>query len=397
MDKSYPAVLGSGGGGKKGGGSARTPQEAPDSLRNTASAIVMDIISNGEISGFKTPAQPLRSIYLDGTPVQNADGSLNFNNVQVSFRSGTTDQSHVDGFEASSNIVDDGREITNASPWVQVVSNPALSAVRLNVRLPQLVQTVTSGDRLGDRIGASVSMAFDISTGGGAYVNVLNDSITGKTISGYTRTYRLALPNNPAGTGWTIRVRRITPDSTSDTLQDKTYIQSYVEVVDGRFAYPMTAYAVIRMDAEQFNSIPARGYHVRGQIIRVPSNYDPETRTYTGVWDGTFKRAWSNNPAWVYYDILINDLYGLGQRLDASMVDRYALYQIGYYCDQPVPDGQGGTEPRFLCNVYIQGQQDALRVLNDLSSVFRGMAYWADNQVTPVADAPSQYRCTGIV
>ncbi|MFC3340726.1 host specificity protein J [Paracandidimonas soli] len=214
----------------------------------------------------------------------------------------------------------------------------------------------------------------------------MRTSLDGKTINGYTRTHRIELP--AGASSWAVRVRRITPDSTSSSVEDDIYVQSYAEVIDGKFRYPMTALVGIKIDAEQFQSIPTRAYHWRGQIIRVPSNYDPQTRTYSGVWDGTFKRAWSNNPAWVYFDILTNKLYGLGERIDASMIDRYALYQIGAYCDQMVPDGLGGTEPRFACNVYLQSAADALRVLNDLTSVFRGMAYWANGQVVAVADMP---------
>jgi len=379
-------IIGSGGGGKSGGGSARTPQESPDSLRNTSFAVVMDIISNGEISGFADPASPLKNVFLDGTPVQNNDDSLNFQNVKLDFRAGTSSQSIVPAFQNSANIINDGREIKQSVDWVQAISNPSLTAVRLNVRLPQLVRTIDSGDQIGDRVGSAVELRFDIATNGGAYQQVLADTISGKTISGYTRTYRL---NLPAGTSWSIRVRRITADSTSDTLLNKTFMQSYVEVTDGKFVYPMTAYSVLRIDAEQFQSIPSRGYRIKGRIIQVPVNYDPVTRIYTGVWNGTFKLAYSNNPAWIYYDILVNKLYGLGDRVNAAMVDRYAVYQIGAYCDQMVPNGQGGTEPRFVCNAYIQGQQDALRVLNDLSSVFRGMVYYAGGRIVPVADSPS--------
>lgn len=388
MGKKYP-IVGYGMGGKKGGGSVRTPQEAPDSLHNTSYAVVMDILSNGEISGFHNNALPLTNVYLDGTPVQNSDGSMNFQNVSLDFRAGTVSQDYVSGLQVSANIISDGRDITFASPWVQAISNPALTAVRLNVRVPQLVRSITSGEKLGDRVGTEVSIAIDISTGGGAYSEVITDTISGKTISGYTRTYRVDLPDNPASTGWTLRVRRLTGDSTSDSLINKTVMQSFVEVTDGKFVYPMTAYAVIRIDAQQFQSIPARGYHLKGRMIRVPSNYNPDTRIYTGVWDGTFKVAWSDNPAWIYYDILLSDLYGLGERISSAMVDRYAIYQIGAYCDQLVSDGQGGLEPRFTCNVYIQGQQDALRVLNDLTSIFRGMAYWAGGQIVTGSDRPS--------
>lgn len=379
-------IFGSGGGGKGGGGS-RTSVESPDSLHNTSYAAVLDVIGNGEMAGPAHPDSPLRDIFLDGTPVQNEDGSLNFNRVQVDYRVGTNDQEHIPGFPASASVTQVGAEIKVAQPWVQLLSNTNLSAVRVGVHVPRLVRLVDSGGNAGDRVGYRVEYAIDLAVDGGSFVEQLRTSFDGKTINGYTRTHRIDLPT--AAEGWTVRVRRLTPEATTSEIEDKIYAQSYAEVIDGKFVYPMTALVGIKIDAEQFQSIPTRSYRWRGQIIRVPSNYDPITRTYTGVWDGTFKRAWSNNPAWIYFDMLTNKLYGLGDRIDASMIDRYALYQIGAYCDQMVSDGLGGQEPRFVCNMYLQSQADALRVLNDLTSTFRGMTYWANGQVVAVADAPS--------
>ncbi|USP49371.1 phage tail protein [Alcaligenes faecalis] len=379
-------IIGSGGGGK-GGGSARTPVEQPDSLHNISYAAVLDAVGNGEMAGPVHADQPLRDIYLDGTPIQNADGSLNFRNVQVDYRVGTQDQEHIAGFPAAANVVSVGAEVSIKTPWSQLITNPDLSAVRVSLHWPQLLTMVESGKNAGDRVGARVEYAIDLAIGSGSFVNILTSAVDGKTVNGYTRTHRIDLP--VGAQGWTVRVRRITPDSNNSAVQDRMLIQSYAEVVDGKFRYPMTALVGIRVDAEQFQAIPTRAYHWRGQVIRVPSNYDPLSRTYSGVWDGTFKRAWSNNPAWVFYDMLTNRLYGLGDRIDASMIDRYALYQIGAYCDQSVPDGQGGTEPRFVCNAYFQSSADALRVINDLTSVFRGMTYWANGQAVAVADMPS--------
>ncbi|USY23940.1 phage tail protein [Alcaligenes sp. 1735tsa3] len=378
-------ILGSGGGGK-GGGSSRTPVEQPDSLHNTSFAAILDAVGNGEMSGPVHADQPLRDIYLDGTPIQNADGSLNFRNVQVDYRVGTQDQEHISGFPAAANVVSVGSEVTIKTPWTQLITNPDLSALRVSLHWPQLLTAVESGKNAGDRVGARVEYAIDLAVGSGSFVNVLTSAVDGKTINGYTRTHRIDLP--VGAQGWTVRVRRMTPDSSNSAVQDRMLIQAYAEVIDGKFRYPMTALVGIRVDAEQFQAIPTRAYHWRGQVIRVPSNYDPQSRTYSGVWDGTFKRAWSNNPAWVFYDMLTNRLYGLGDRIDASMIDRYALYQIGAYCDQMVSDGQGGTEPRFVCNTYLQSSADALRVINDLASVFRGMTYWANGQAVAVADMP---------
>ncbi|EKO3964593.1 DUF1983 domain-containing protein [Vibrio fluvialis] len=379
-------VFGSGGGGKS-GGSSRTPVETPDSLHNISYAAILDVISNGEVYGPAHPSQPLRDIYLDGTPVQNEDGSLNFQSVESDYRVGTIDQEHIAGFPASVSVISVGTEITTSTPWTQQINGSELSAVRVSINVPQLLQTYDSGDNAGDRVGYKVEYAIDISSGGGAFENVITTSFNGKTVNGYTRTHRIELPSG--NSFWTVRVRRITAESTSTTIQDAIYLESYAEVIDGKFRHPMTALIGVKIDAEQFQSIPTRAYHWKGRIIRVPSNYDPETRTYSGVWDGTFKSAYSNNPAWVFYDMLTNTLFGLGEYINAAAVDRYALYQIGAYCDQMVDDGQDGLEPRFVCNCYIQSAQDALRVLNDLSSVFRGMAYWSDSQVVPVADMPS--------
>uniref|UniRef100_UPI00242FBABF host specificity protein J n=1 Tax=Oligella urethralis TaxID=90245 RepID=UPI00242FBABF len=378
-------IRGSGGGGKKGGGSARTPVEHPDSLHNTSYAVILDAIANGEVYG---PAGDtlLSSIYLNGTPIQNPNGDLNFKNVVAHWRPGNQAQDHIPGFPSSSNIVAVGSELQYGQSWVQRLTNPSLDAVRVSIHTPQLVKTIDSGNKAGDRVGHRVNYAIDLSTDNGAFVTVVNSSFNGKTVNGYTRTHRIELP---AGTEWTIRVRRLTENSTNSMVADKLMVQSYAEVVDGKFRYPMTSLVGIKIDAEQFKQVPTRAYHWKGLIIRVPSNYNPETRTYSGTWDGSFKRAYSNNPAWVYYDILTSPLYGLGENVTANMIDRYALYQIAAYCDQMVSDGQGGTEPRFTCNAYIQSKADALRVLNDLASVFRGVSYYANNQVIAVADRPS--------
>ncbi|MCR4158844.1 phage tail protein [Kerstersia gyiorum] len=379
-------IVGSGGGGK-GGGSSRTPVETPDSLHNSAYAAVLDVIGNGEMYGPVHRDQPLRDVFLDGTPIQNEDGSLNFSQVQADYRVGTVDQEHIAGFPASANTIGVNVEVKTDRPWVQAITNPELSAVRVTMYVPRLVQALESGKNAGDRVGYRVEYAIDLAVGGGAFQEIVRTAFDGKTSNGYTRTHRLDLP--VGASSWAVRARRITPEANNAAISDSISVQSYAEVIDGKFRHPMTAMMGIKISAEQFQAIPTRAYRWRGQIIRIPSNYDPVARTYAGVWDGTFKRGWSNNPAWIYYDILTSRLYGLGDRIDAGMIDRYALYQIGAYCDQAVPDGQGGTEPRFVCNVYLQSAADALRVLNDLTSTFRGMAYWANGQVVASADAPS--------
>ena len=380
-------IVGSGGGGKGGGGSARSPVELPDSLHNTAYAVVLDVIGNGEMAGPVHASEPLRDIFLDGTPIQNEDGTLNFRRVQVDYRVGTQDQEPIAGFPAGASVSSVGLEVGTTTPWTQLLTNPDLSAVRISLHWPQLLTMVDSGKNAGDRTGTRVEYAIDLAMGSGSFENVLTTAVDGKTVNGYTRTHRIELPASRQG--WRVRVRRLSPEPASSAIQSRMMVQSYAEVIDGKFRYPMTAMVGLKIDAEQFQSIPARAYRWRGQLVRVPSNYDPQSRTYSGIWDGTFKRAWTNNPAWVFYDMLTNKLYGLGERLNAAMIDRYALYQIGAYCDEQVSDGQGGTEPRFVCNAYLQSSADALRVVNDLASVFRGMSYWANGQVIGVADMPS--------
>lgn len=364
----------------KGGGEARTPVESPDNLHSTSYARVLDLISEGEIVGL---VNGLQSIYLDGTPLRNDNGAFNFEGVTVDVRHGTQQQDPIPGYPASENSYAVGTELKAGTPWVRSFSNRNLSAVRVTLGVNGLSKADTSN---GDIKGHKVSYAIDLQTNGGAWQEVLSSSFSGKTTSQYRRTHRIDLP--AGASSWSVRVRRLTPNANSGTTADTTVIDSVTEVIDGKLRYPMSALVGIQVDASQFRSIPTRAYHMRGRIIRVPSNYTPETRTYTGVWDGTFKTAYTNNPAWVFYDLVTNDRYGLGRRIPAQWLNKWALYQIGAYCDELVPDGRGGMEPRFTCNVYLQSQGDAYRVLQDLCSIFRGIVYWAAGAAVPAADMP---------
>lgn len=364
----------------KGGGEARTPVESPDNLHSTSYARVLDLISEGEIVGL---VNGLQSIYLDGTPLRNDNGAFNFEGVTVDVRHGTQQQDPIPGYPASENSYAVGTELKAGTPWVRSFSNRNLSAVRVTLGVNGLSKADTSN---GDIKGHKVSYAIDLQTNGGVWQEVLSSSFSGKTTSQYRRTHRIDLP--AGASSWSVRVRRLTPNANSGTTADTTVIDSVTEVIDGKLRYPMSALVGIQVDASQFRSIPTRAYHMRGRIIRVPSNYTPETRTYTGVWDGTFKTAYTNNPAWVFYDLVTNDRYGLGRRIPAQWLNKWALYQIGAYCDELVPDGRGGMEPRFTCNVYLQSQGDAYRVLQDLCSIFRGIVYWAAGAAVPAADMP---------
>ncbi|MCL9653615.1 host specificity protein J [Pseudomonas protegens] len=367
--------------GSKGGGSKPRPSvEAPDSLQSTAYARILDLVSEGEILGLKNGK---RSVFLNETPLANADGSLNFSGVTLETRNGSQDQTYIPGFPAVENESSVAVELRSDQPWSKAITNLQLSAVRIRLAVSRLAQTNTSN---GDTNGYTVRYAIDLSTDGGAFVEVLQAAFSGKTSSKYERSHRVDLP--AATAGWTVRVRRLTPNSTSGAIADTTSVESITDVIDAKLRYPGSAIIGLQFDASQFQSIPTRSFELQGRIIRVPSNYDPQTRIYSGVWDGTFKSAWTDNPAWIYYDLLLHQRYGLGHLLNAAQVDKWELYRIGQYCDQPVSDGKGGTEPRFTCNLYLSVRADALKVLQDLATTFRGMAYWGAGSVMAVADMP---------
>ena len=367
-------------GAKSSGESQKSPTETPDSLISIAYAKVLDAISEGPIFGLANGNQ---SIFLNNTPLSNADGSLNFTGVTVGTRTGEADQDYIPGFPSVENETAVGVEFKFATPWVQTISNTELSAVRVRLAVPYLTYTDSSGNINGFK----VDYAIDVATDSGAYVEVINSSFNGKTTSTYERSHRIDLP--AATTGWRLRVRRLTQDSTNSNTQSTTNIASYTEIIDAKLRYPYTAMVGLTVDASQFSSIPSRAFDCKLRIVRVPSNYTPETRTYSGTWDGTFKLAWTDNPAWIYYDLILNDRYGLGQLITAAQVDKWGLYQISGYCDEPVSDGKGGAEPRFTCNLYLQTRADALQVLQDMASIFRGMAYWAAGSVVASADMPT--------
>lgn len=366
--------------GAKGGGGGGGASESPDSLHSTARAKVLDIIGEGPIAGL---VNGMQSVYLDGTPIQNSDGSVNVQNYTVDMRTGTLDQDFMPGFPAVEREAAVGVPLTSDAPWVRQVQNTQLTAVRIRFGVPALQKSDPSTGVFGYR----VEYAIDLSVDGGSYAEVLKAAFDGKTTSLYERSHRIELPR--AKTGWLVRVRRITPNMHSSLIADAVNIEAITEVIDRKLRYPMTALVGMTFDARSFSQVPVRSYHVRGLIVRVPSNYDPDTRTYSGLWDGTFKPAWTNNPAWIFYDLLLNERYGLGKTVDASMIDKWGLYEIARYCDVKVSDGKGGVEPRFTCNCVIQSAADAFKVLQDIASVFRGIAYWGPGAVVASADMPS--------
>ncbi|MFM2465139.1 host specificity protein J [Paraburkholderia sp. RL17-368-BIF-A] len=367
--------------GSKGGGSGSTPTESPDSLHSIAYARVLDLVSEGPIFGL---VNGLQSVYLDDTPIQNSDGSVNFANYSVDYRLGTQDQTYMSGFPSVESEEPVSVPLTSEAPWVHQVENTQLTAVRIRFGVPALQK---SDSTTGNVTGYRVEYAIDLATDGGSYAQVVTGAFDGKTTTLYERSVRVELP--AAATGWLVRVRRITPNAHSSLIADTINIEAITEIIDRKLRYPMSALVGLSFDAQSFSSVPTRAYDIKGLLIRVPTNYDPEARTYSGTWDGTFKTAWSNNPAWVFYDLVLNARYGLGARIDASMVDKWGLYNIAQYCDVMVSDGKGGQEPRFTCNAVIQSQADAYKVLQDLATTFRGIAYWGPGAVVASADMPS--------
>lgn len=368
--------------GRKGGSSSsRTPTEQPDDLQSVAKAKILVALGEGEFAGQLTA----KDIYLDGTALENADGSQNFSGVTWEFRAGTQAQKYIQGIPGTENEINVGTEVSSATAWTRTFTNTQLSAVRLRLKWPSLFKQEDDGDL----VGYSVNYAIDLQTDGGTWQTVLNTSVTGKTTSGYERSHRIDLPQ--AGSTWTIRLRKITSDANSAKIGDTMMLQSFTELIDAKLRYPNTALLYIEFDSSQFNgSIPQISCEPRGRVIRVPDTYDPETRTYSGTWAGTFKWAWTDNPAWIFYDLVVSDRFGLGDRLTTANIDKWTLYQVAQYCDQMVPDGKGGsgTEPRYTCNVYIQERNDAYTVLRDFAAIFRGMTYWGDDQIVALADMP---------
>ncbi|WP_440481658.1 host specificity protein J [Serratia marcescens] len=365
---------------KGGGGGGHTPVESPDSIQSIARAKMLFALGEGEFAGGLDGT----NIFADGTPALNADGSENFPGFRWEFRPGTQAQEYIQGIPAVENEITVGTELKSGTPWVRSVSNLQLSAVRLRFGWPMLQKQEDNGGVNGYRI----EYAIDVATDGGSYQEMLTAAIDDKTTSLYERSHRINLPK--ATTGWQVRVRRLTPNANSARIADRMNIEALTEIIDAKLRYPNTALLYVEFDSKQFPNIPKISCAPRGRVIRVPDNYDPETRSYTGVWTGGFKWAYSDNPAWVFYDILLAERFGLGDRIDSTQISESELYRIAQYCDQPVPDGRGGDgmEPRFTCNVYIQSREDAWTVLSDLAGIFRGMTYWGQNQMVALADMP---------
>ncbi|MCK9706232.1 phage tail protein [Pseudomonas syringae] len=364
--------------GEKGGSSSpKSPTEASDSLRSTNLAKLLIAVGEGEFEGTPTDSD----IYLDNTPIRDASGNLNFQNVNWDWRTGSVDQSYIPGIPSIDNETTVNVELRNDSPWVRSITNTQLSAVRVRLAWPALQAQDDNG--VG---GYRIEYAIDVATDGGSYKEALLEAVDGKTTTRYERSRRIDLP--AATSGWQIRVRRLTANQNTNKIADTMLVAGLTEVIDAKLRYPNTALLYIEFNAEQFTNIPAVTVKCKARKWPVPSNYDPFTRTYAGVWDGSMKEAWTNNPAWVTYGVCIQDRFGLGKRIKPWMVDKWELYRIAQYCDQDVPNGAGGVEPRFLCDMNLQGKANAWSLLRDISGIYRGMTYWAQGQLVAQADMP---------
>jgi predicted phage tail protein len=378
------AGAGGGGGGKGGGGgAARTPTTERDGLDSRQYAELIDLISEGEIAGLK---DGLKSIYLDNTPLQNPNGTFNFQNVTVYTREGTQNQTLI----PFANEIKDERSVNvtvrNDGPVTRTITDSQTDAVRITITVPRLEQITNEGDT----VGQSFRLQIQIQYNGGGFTTVIDDTVSGRTGDPYQKAY---LVNLTGAFPVDVRMVRITGDSNDLRLSNEFTWTSYTEIIYSRLAYPNSALVGIRIDAEQFNSIPQRSYLIRGIKVIIPSNATVDSTTgrltYAGIWNGTFGAAqWCSDPAWILWDLLSSSRYGLGEHLDTAQLDKWSFFAASQYCSEIVPDGFGGYEPRFSCNVNIQTSEEAYKLINDMCSVFRAMPYWAVGSLTVSQDKP---------
>lgn len=360
--------------------SSNKPYIQKDTASSTNSYQALYGLSEGEIYGLVDGG---KSIRLDGTPIINDNGEPNFPDVSWDFRAGSIDQTHIKGFSSVENEQSINVELRHDRPYTKAINNKQLSAVAIRLGFNALREQKDNGDVVGYRI----EYAIDVQTDGGAWEMVLNTAVDDKVSQGYQRSHRIDLPK--AQQGWSVRVRRLTPNRDSEMVSDSMVVSAVTEIIDAKLRYPCTALLALKYDAQTFSNIAKVAVHVRGMLIQVPTNYDPTARTYDGLWDGTFKLAYTNNPAWVFYDICTAKRYGLGDRM-AGKVDKWSLYRLAQYCDEMVDDGKGGKEPRFTVNVYLQKADDAYRVLQNLASVFRALSFWDGTSIVVDADTPKE-------
>ncbi len=376
---------GGGGGGKGGGGSSRTPKQKKDNLDSRQYARVLDLLSEGEIQGLKNG---LQSIYLNNTPLQNPNGTYNFQDVEVSFVPGTQNQAYIPGTEAIEDEKSVGLEVTQSTPITRTISDTNVDAARITITVPQLQKFSDKGDIKGASVRLQIAVQYD----GGGYAVVIDDTITGRTADAYQRDYLINF--SAFSSSVDIRVIRVTEDSSNAKLVDAFNWTSYTEIVYAKLRYPNSALIQLRIDAEQFNSVPSRSYLIRGIKVQIPSNATVDSTTgrliYAGVWNGTFGAAqWCSDPAWILWDLLTSTRYGFGDHIQAAQLDKWAFYAASQYASALVPNGFGGYEPRFSCNINIQTAEEAYKLINDMCSVFRAMPYWSTGALTISQDRPA--------
>lgn len=367
---------------RKGGSSSpRTPVEMPDNLISKDKVKLLLAVSDGEVVNDFS----MKQLHFGGVPVQNEDGTFNYEGVIAEFRPGTQTQDYIQGFSESSAEFQVARDVTHNTPYTLTVSNKNLSAIRFRLLWPRVLTQKDNGDMVGSVVEYKIEMAVD----GASYQTYLTGKIDGKnTTGGYDRSIRVNLPQDFTSQVL-IRVSRVTPDADGVKVVDAFQVQSYAEVIDAKFRYPLTAMLYVEFDSDLFqNQIPTISLKKKWKIIQVPSNYDPINRTYSGSWDGVFKWAWSNNPAWVLYDLIMNQRYGLDQRELGIPVDKWSLYEVAQYCDELVPDNRGGMEPRYLMDVIVQSQVEAFQLVRDICSAFRGMTFYNGESLSIIVDKP---------
>uniref|UniRef100_A0AB39AC03 Tail protein n=1 Tax=Pectobacterium phage Taid TaxID=3158139 RepID=A0AB39AC03_9CAUD len=369
---------------KSGSSEQRNPVESPDSLHSKAEVRILLALGEGPWPDIPASELPKR-VLLDGTPIQNQDGTFNMEGVKLDFRPGTEDQTYIPGVPGVESETGVGVELKygEGAAWVRQISNTQIDAVRIRIGLARLVQQLDNGDR----VGAVVDYRIDLAVGGGSYSTVVNGKFEGKTTTLYERDHRIDLP--ASSTGWRVRVVRLTPDSTTDMLVSQTQIQAITEIVDVKLTYPHTVLLFASFDAKLFSNIPPISLLSEGREVQIPTNYDPVAKTYSGTWNGEFKRAWTDNPAWVMFDAVTNERFSIGDKIPAFLMDKWQLYRIAQRCDDRIPDGAGGTEVRYKCDIYVQSRVQAWTLIRDLCAIFCGMSYWGNQMLNFISDSPS--------
>ena len=370
--------------GSGGGGGGSRPQDAPNTLRSASRVQILYAMAAGEIAGLGP--EPMKRIYLDNQPIQNPDGTFNHKDVSIDYRTGTNFQTAIPGFTDIASEYQVGVKLTASGGTInRTLSDENADAVVIRLSVPALQRFDDKDGAVGTKVDFSIGMSVD----GGPTYQVCVDSFEGKSSGPYEQSYRI--PLYKPGRDYKISLTRITPDTNSSKIQDELIWQTYTSIIDAALTYPNVATISLGVNAEQFNNVPPLAVDLGGWVCDVPDNYDPDTRIYTGIWSGNFKRAYTNNPAWMFYYLCKDDINGCGQHIDANQLDKAAFYQIGRYCDELIPDGFGGLEPRFVCTAYIETADDAYNVLNTLASTFRGMVYWANGLITATQDAPQNF------